>query len=243
MKSIERFADLMRLRTEEEWRDQIFKLAHDLGYERTLLATFPNRNGPLEAESAFLHSNYSTEWRSKYDAKKMGYIDPTVSHCLNSFIPLIWTPEIFSAKKQKEMYEEACGHGIRSGVTLPIHGVKGELGILCFAGDTKPDKRFQQETTRRIPELSCFRDFIFETSFRFIPQPPPAEAPVSLTRRELECLKWSLAGKSSWVISQILRCTESNVNFHFSNIRRKFKTISRQQALVKAIRMGLICPD
>jgi len=40
----------------------------------------------------------------------------------------------------------------------------------------------------------------------------------------------------------LLNCSEATVNFHFSNIRRKFNTNSRQQAVVKAIHMGLINP-
>lgn len=242
MKSIERYADLMRRSTLEDWRNQVFKLGSDLGYERTLLAIFPDRHAPVEAEFAFLHSNYSPDWRSKYDAEKMGHVDPTVIHCASKSIPLIWSPEIFSARKQKEMYEEACGHGLRSGVTLPIHGAKGELGVLCFVTGTKPDQRFQRDTHRNLPELSCFRDFIFESSLQFMKPSCPTEKPDSITCRELECLKWSAAGKSSWEIGQILHCSEATANFHFSNLRRKFNTTTRQQAVIKAINLGLIHP-
>lgn len=140
------------------------------------------------------------------------------------------------------MYEEACGHGLRSGVTLPIHGAKGELGILCFVSDTKPVKHFQRDIYHQLPELACLRDFIFETSLQFMLPASPDEGHVSLTPRELECLKWSAAQKSSWEIGLILHCSESAVNFHFSNIRRKFDTSSRRQAIVKAISMGLIQP-
>lgn len=240
MESIERFVDLMNYDSVEDWRNQLLKLSNDLGYERTLLAIFPDRNTPVEAEFAFLHSNYSSAWRSKYDAEKMGYIDPTVSHCATKSIPLIWTPEIFSARKQQEMYEEACGHGLRSGVTLPIHGPNGELGMLCFVSSTNPDQAFKREAMRTLPQLSCFRDFIFESSLRHMNRKSAANPLVQLTQREVECLKWSAAGKSSWDIGQILNCTEATINYHFSNIRRKFSTTSRREAVVKAIALGLI---
>lgn len=239
MNYFERFADLTSYTELEEWRDKIFQLGNELGFEQTLLAIFPDRNAPVEAEFAFLHSNYSPTWRNKYDEEKMGYVDPTVSHCATKSTPLIWTPDIFANHKQKEMYEEACGHGIRSGVTLPIHGMNGELGLLCFVADTQPDHHFERDAIRNIPELSCFRDFIFETSLQFMKN-PPAEMPIKLTPRELECLKWSATGKSSWDIGQIFHCTEAAVNFHFMNIRRKFGTSSRREAVVKAIRLGLI---
>jgi len=242
VKSIEQFAGLLSYSCVDAWRDRIFQLGNALGYERTMLAIIPSRSSAAEAGAAFLQSNYSSKWRSKYDDEKMAYVDPTVSHCATKCIPLIWTPEVFAARKQKEMYEEACGHGLRSGVTLPVHGAKGELGMLCFVSDINPDRKFQRDIVRNIPELACLRDFICETSARFMSATNCADPSVPLTARELECLKWSVTGKSSWDIGQILNCTESGVNFHFKNIRRKFGTSTRRQALVKAIGLGIISP-
>jgi len=236
----ERFANLMCCNSVAAWRDLIFKLGNDLGYEQTVLAIFPDRNTPVEVEYAFLQHNYPNAWLNRYDAQKLSQIDPTVTHCADKSIPLIWLPEIFSTQRQKEMYEEACSYGLRSGVTLPIHGARGEMGILSFVSDTKPDKRFQREAHGMLPELSYFRDFIFETSLRFM---KPSELPEKLphvTRSELECLKWCAAGKSSGDIAQILNCSVDAVDFHFRNMRRKFGVSTRQQVLVKAIRFGLI---
>jgi LuxR family quorum-sensing transcriptional regulator LasR len=242
MQIIERLSDLLNCNTVDDWRDRIYRLGNDLGYEQTRLAILPDPNAPVEAEYAFQHSNYSSDWLNKYTADKLHHVDPTFSHCLNKSTPLIWSPNLFSARKQKEMYEEASAYGIKSGVTLPIHGASGELGIVCFVSDTNPDKHFLNDANRNLPELSCFRDFILESSLKFMNVSRKTEKPVSVTRRELECLKWCAAGKSSWEISFILSCSEATVNFHFGNIRRKFNTNSRQQAIVRAINMGLIHP-
>lgn len=243
MKFIERLFELIDCNRLEDWRNRIFKLGNDLGYEQTRLAILPDSHAPVEAEHAFQQSNYSEDWLKKYTAEKLHYVDPTFAHCITKSTPLIWSPEIFSARKQKEMYEEACGYGVKSGVTLPIHGAKGELGIVCFVSDINPNKRFHLEAHHNLPELSCFRDFIFESSLQFIKPSRQIERAIPVTPRELECLKWGASGKSSWEIGHILNCTEATVNFHFSNIRRKFSTTSRQQAIVKAIRLGLICPN
>lgn len=61
-----------------------------------------------------------------------------------------------------------------------------------------------------------------------------------LTPKEHEVLHWGSLDKSSWEIAQILGCTEATINFHFSNIRRKFKVYSRNAAVLKAIKLGLI---
>jgi len=67
-----------------------------------------------------------------------------------------------------------------------------------------------------------------------------ADIPLNLSAKEQEILKWCAIGKSSWEIGRILNCTEAGVNYHFCNIRRKFRVSSRWLALIKALEMGLI---
>lgn len=68
----------------------------------------------------------------------------------------------------------------------------------------------------------------------------PATDPVYLTPRERQVLLWCAYGKSSWEIGQILACKESTVNFHMSNILRKFDVSTRVAAVIKAIRYGML---
>lgn len=240
MNTFENFSALLHVDSVDDWRDHIFQFAKDLGFQQTCVAIFPDPTAPIEANHAFQQCNYSPKWVDKYVADKMHRIDPTVSHCLFKFTPQIWSPELFSSKRQHEMYEEACGFGVRSGVTLPMHGANGELGILCFVNDAQPNLSFQRDAIQHIPILSCFRDFILESSPKFINQGKQVNPNIHLTEKELECLKWAATGKTSWEISLLMNCSESTVNFHFGNLRRKFKTSSRQQVLVKALRLGVI---
>src|SRR3989338_3260275 len=94
MKSIERFADLLCYGTIEDWRNQVFQLSNDLGYEKILLAILPDQHTQPEIEFTFLQSNYSSEWINRYDTEKLGHIDPIVAHCASKSTPLIWTPEM-----------------------------------------------------------------------------------------------------------------------------------------------------
>ena len=238
MKYLERFTALLECNSEAEWLDMLLRFGGEHGYEKTLLAVLPDRHTLLE--DAFVRSNYPARWRHIYDSTKLANIDPVVSHCITRSTPLIWKPEIFSGRSQQEMYEEACGHGIRAGLTLPFHGANGALGVLCLVNDAPPDKHFRNEALRNIPVLSLLRDFAFEASLKFARTVSPVERIPAVTRRELECLKWSAAGRSSWEIGLILHCSERTVNFHFSNLRRKLNATSRRQAVVKAMRMGLI---
>jgi LuxR family quorum-sensing transcriptional regulator LasR len=217
-------------------------LGNDYGFEKTLIAVAPER--PSSLGEVFLHSNYSSQWLDIYNCKQLLAVDPTVKHCVMHTTPLLWEQATFSGKKQDEMYEEASRFGLRSGITLPLHGVNGEVGILCFITSSSSGKSFHQDALHHMPALSMLRDFAFESSMRFSSfSNHQHHHPPILTQRELECLKWCTAGKSSWEIAKILCCSEAVINFHFGNLRRKFHATSRRQVVVKAIRYGLIRPN
>jgi LuxR family quorum-sensing transcriptional regulator LasR len=238
MSSIERYAALLQCGSEKTWQKIFFQLARDHGFKYALIALIPRRNMSLEA--ALLHSNYPKSWRNAYDHAKLAYIDPTVTHCLRQSTPLIWGAATFIGKQQQAMYEAACDYGLRSGIALPYHGASGEAGILCFADDLAVDGNFLRESEHLIPALTLLRDYAFESLRRFIKPEAGNPSRPHLTHREMECLNWCSLGKSSWDIARILKCSESAVNFHFSNLRKKFDSTSRRQVVIKAIRLGMI---
>lgn len=240
MNSIEHFSTLLNCQSVDEWRALVLRMGSELGYAKVLFAVIPNRQAALEKDNAFLCTSYTANWLNWYSQNKMEYVDPVVSHCATRSSPLVWSPEIFANKQQQAMYEEASSHGLRAGVSLPMHGANGEKGLFSFVNDTAPGKRAQQELREHLPDLLLMRDFALDGAAKFIqPERPGKETP-TLTQRELECLKWCAAGKSSWEIGQILQCSEAVINFHIGNIRRKFDVTSRRHAVAKAIQLGLI---
>jgi len=260
----------MQAKDPAQWSASLFKLARGLGFDRVLYGVVSSRSTPFEA--AFLRSNYANDWRERYDRSGFAYVDPTVAHCLSSSLPLVWEPGTFASSDSQALYEEARAHGLSSGVTLPVHGPQGEFGVLSFASDARPDADARRAAVAALPSLTLVRDYALASSSRFReallrPQPPrqpghsqqhaapsqsyqgPAQAdaqraaPPRLTPRELEVLKWVMAGKSSWEIARITNCSEATVNFHLANVRQKFDVNTRQQAVVKAISLGMISPE
>ena len=226
-----------------EWATRLFALARQQGFEQVVVGVVPSRHARLE--DAFLQSNYAPAWRDHYDEARLAYVDPTVAHSLTSNLPIVWKPETFGgAPGQRALYEQACGYGIRSGITFPIHGPNGEFGVISFASDGVPNRQFVHALGHFLPDMALIRDYAFESSLRFLRthQVVDDDKP-HLTPRELEVLNWVMVGKSSWEISRITRCAEATVNFHMANIRQKFKVNTRQQALVRAIRLGIISPE
>lgn len=63
-----------------------------------------------------------------------------------------------------------------------------------------------------------------------------------ITRREREVLGWIAAGKSDWEIGRILNISAKTVNYHVEKAKRKFGVATRIQAVVLAMRKGLLPP-
>lgn len=233
----EDFSNLLSAESEQDWANEIFRSVKKLGFDQTLFAVLNSKNDSYE--KAFLKSNYNPDWRDFYDQRRLWYIDPTVAHSTKSITPLFWTPELFTDPQQKEMSEESARYGLKNGIALPIHGPNGEFGVFMCASEGLENPRERIELLKSLPILGMIRDYAFETSTKFLANKLESK-PVVLTTRENEVLKWTMLGKSMWEISKILNCSESNVNFHITNVRKKFGVITKHQAILKAVKLGLL---
>ena len=66
--------------------------------------------------------------------------------------------------------------------------------------------------------------------------------PFRLTPREIECLEWLGRGLRVDGISSKLGIASTTVVTHLSGARKKLRAVTREQALVLALRHGLIDP-
>lgn len=63
-----------------------------------------------------------------------------------------------------------------------------------------------------------------------------------ITHREAEILTWIAEGKSAEDVGCILGISRYTVERHLSNIREKLGVLNTTQAVVQAIRLGIIHP-
>ncbi|RWR03014.1 hypothetical protein ED28_04910 [[Pantoea] beijingensis] len=218
---------------------QVEQAVKSLGFERFLYAVVPKQG--TNDSGFFLYSTYPEKWRKHYDSQNFRSNDPTVSHCFKSMSPLVWQPESFQTIEQKTLYEEASSFGLRAGITLPIHGLLGEVGMLTCVRDELPGLNFLRDIKHNLSSLSLLRDVVCDAMSAYTTMEAALnETTPQLTVRELDCLRWMAAGKTTWEISRILNISEAGVNFHISNLRNKFGVNRRNDVVIKAIRIGII---
>ena len=89
-------------------------------------------------------------------------------------------------------------------------------------------------------ELQLFAVHAQDAAFRiFAPPVQKPEAP-SLTPRELEALRWTMDGKTAWEVGAIMNISERTAVLHLQNAMHKLGCINKHQAVLKAIRFGLM---
>lgn len=126
MALVDGFLELERSSGKLEWSAILQKMASDLGFSKILFGLLPKDS--QDYENAFIVGNYPAAWREHYDRAGYARVDPTVSHCTQSVLPIFWEPSIYQTRKQHEFFEEASAAGLVYGLTMPLHGARGELG-------------------------------------------------------------------------------------------------------------------
>ncbi|NWD50119.1 autoinducer binding domain-containing protein [Pseudomonas gingeri] len=221
------------------WFQSLAFAVQKLGYNQVLYALKPNKEAQNTA--ADIVSNFSTDWRCHYDNENYSSIDPTVSHSFSSSLPIFWEDKLYRTKKQKEFAEEARCAGLSHGITLPIHGPQGQIGMLSLSCHSMPESEYREVLKRSIGAATMLRDYAVMSGSNHVLQTSSLNTP-HLTPRELEILHWAWAEKTTWEIGRILSLAEPTVEFHFKNIRRKLNVTSRRFAVARAIQLDLIAP-
>ena len=75
---------------------------------------------------------------------------------------------------------------------------------------------------------------------RVMPPPSPESDTPDLTPRELECLRWTMEGKTAWELGRILGISEQTAVRHVNNAAHKLDAVNKHHAVVKALRFGLL---
>lgn len=234
------FESLLKAATRDEILASAQRIAKSLGYDHFMYGLHFIKPGETQLTQYYL-STYPEHWSARY--VEMGYLnlDPTVKHCLEHSVPLIWTKNLFS--DARGMYSEARQAGVSGGASFPIHGPRldgvGALG-LARAEDADQTARHALNSLAHGQLLSCYlHEAVRQAEFS---QAVPPVQNLKLTPRETECLKWVSQGKSSWEIAEILNISERTVIYYIDNVNKKLDCVNRRQSVVRAIALGIIVP-
>lgn len=163
-------------------------------------------------------------------------MDPVLIELMKSHKVQSWIDvhRRYEVKKISEMELDTLG--TNKGLT---HGIgynnNKNIALFSFADEKiKNDERTRAILEHTVPHLS-------EALIRIIrPENKKPATNYSLTKREIEVLKWTKEGKTAYETSVILGIRERTVNFHISNIKQKLDVSNKVQAVAAALHAEII---
>lgn len=229
-------ASILEARCKTELISRFKTAIQRAGFETFVIALeHPCADG---ACSYHVTSDYALDWQHHYQHSQYALTDPTVKHCQRSVAPLVWSETLFQRADALHMLEEASAYGISHGISIATHA--GQSKTMISLVRDKPFTQNGYEQAHLLATAKLLAACISHAGTQLLID-QPSEPPLKpLTAREREILQWIAQGKSSWEIAAILSVAEATIAFHVKNLMRKLGVHNRQQALVMALRMGLI---
>jgi DNA-binding CsgD family transcriptional regulator len=185
-------------------------------------------------------ANAPEAWVRHYMAENYQAFDPVLLQTPLATGPLVWDDMLASgllSHKQRRVLLESREAGLFNGVSIPLHGPRGETYVVSVAAERTAVAR-----PANLGELQL-RAVHFHLSYLHAKRlQAAAPSTIYVTDRERECLTWTARGKSAWTIGKILNISEHTVNFHLKRSMAKLGATNRMQAVVSALRLGLILP-
>jgi LuxR family transcriptional regulator len=224
--------------------DKLMEFTSDLGFTQVLYAYLPVRPQLPSGEWLPLKLNVRNFPRGWEDGwKQFMTVDPYYRECFNGTLPIDWS-DVQASDQLNPLQRAACAYlgdfGLSRGTTVPVHLPFGRFAVMsaivdrsCANWDEIRDH--SRESLFRLMHIftKAIHDLKLENQIEVV-------SAAKLTPREIECLRWASAGKTSSEISIILNRSVDTIRLHIKNAIAKLDATNRSQAVAKAVHLGLI---
>lgn len=181
-------------------------------------------------------SNYPSHWVEHYKQRGYNKIDPIHRQGARTRSLIVWSDNLFS--RASSFWEEAKQAGLSVGVSQSNWSAGGVYSILSLARSGIPLDR--QAATELEPFVLLLSDMVMLRAQGLLTRSQQRIQRASLTDREIEILRWSADGKKAFELAGMLGISESTVNFHLHNARRKLGFSTKFEAAAYAAKQGLL---
>ncbi|MDH0863058.1 autoinducer binding domain-containing protein [Mitsuaria sp. GD03876] len=233
------YQSVLEASSRDEFRSEITRFARGLEFERfsaILVVDHAIGNSDFIAVE-----NAPDGFSDIFNDPRLGKRDPVMQHCKRQSVPIVWNQQTYVKNDAPELWEAQAPFGYKVGISLALHLPEGRHFVLGVNRDeglpTNPTA-----LTRMVADLQLFAVHAVDAAMRLLlptPTAPDVDTP-RLTPRELECLHWTMEGKTAWEVGAILSITERTAVLHINNAMHKLGCTNKHQAVLKALRLGLI---
>lgn len=189
-----------------------------------------------------IFTNYSQDWFGHYVASRYYEIDPIMDYALTADLPLFWSTEddwqassgdtaAFFMQELKNFFGKTCG------VCIPI--VSGNISTTGFLNLVL--REYGKPQFEQVASANLIIRYVHQNALRIWEETSDSTL-YSLSPREKEALVHACDGLTSNAIAEELLISKRTVDAHINSAIVKLGVSNRQQALTKAVSLGLIRP-
>ena len=231
------YLSVLEAKDKAQFESVVIRFAQQVGFETVSAMVVVDRPG-IESEFVTVH-NTPMAFEQDFEAPSLGKRDPVMQHCRRQTMPIVWGQKTYLDQDAIELWEIQAKYGYRNGIAMALHMPEGRHFMLGVdRGQALPTE--SHELTRIVADLQLFAVHAQDTALRVLVSETLQPERPSITPRELEVLRWTMDGKTAWEAGVLLGVTERTVIQHLQNAMRKLECNSKHQAVLKALRLGLI---
>jgi DNA-binding CsgD family transcriptional regulator len=231
------FTAVLEARNRQEFQNEVIAFSRRLGFETVSAMVVIDH---LLGESEFITiDNTPVAYKESFQDRGNWRRDPVMQHCRKFSMPIIWDQTTYARKGEGEIWEEQARFGYRHGIAMALHLPEGRHFQLGVDRD-QPLPQDPAEVTRLVADLQLFAVHAQDAAQRILTPAAGAPGVPSLTPRELEALRWTMEGKTAWEVGNVLGISERTAVLHVNNAKHKLGCVNKHQAVLKALRLGLL---
>jgi DNA-binding CsgD family transcriptional regulator len=233
------FVDVGRSADAAEFEANLVKFAHGMDFG---LVSAVLMNGEYDSPDVVVRSVSNTPAAFIEISKSLDQtrLDPVMQRLMTASIPFTYDQRLYAEAGAGDVWETQAPFGYSTGIAVGLHLPQRRHFLI---GVDRPRRLPRSETqlTRMLADLQLLAVHAQYAAQRLFGDDLDDEQELPhLTPRELECLKWTMAGKSAHVIGKILAISTSAVNFHIQNAMRKLGVASKHQAVLRCVSLGIL---
>jgi DNA-binding CsgD family transcriptional regulator len=233
----DRLVSVLRATDVAEFRERVLEFTKWVGFD--LMSAAVVVDVPGGHTDSFYVDNAPDAYRSAFEDRGNWQRDPVTQHCKRSGTPILWKQETYLEHGVADKWEEQARFGYRTGIGLALHLPHGKHFMLAVDRDQSLPSS-AEERRRVAAELCLFAAYAHVAALRLLVPQEHADSSIQLSRRELEVLQWTMAGKTAWEVGRILCISEQTVTRHAVSAAQKLGCVNKVQAVAKALRLGLL---
>ncbi len=211
--------------------------------DSALAAPMPPQKGQAKNQLTEAHTffSYPEEYAHAYMMDELINHDPFARFCVMANSGTLgWhdpSARRYCTEKSNDVLSMAAEFGLQHGMSVPLSNGSGlsvgGLGVALDANNARESEELMRAHGADI-ELAAM---LFHARFHddLFPQDV-----ISLSQREVECLKWASVGLLTKEIAFKLSLSEKTVEFHLRNASKRLNARNRTHAVARALVYGLI---